>query len=950
MRGVALVAMIINHTSSMFPALIHGVKTYVYEAFGFFSMAEVFFFIAGVSAARAYVLNPSYAYGGARRVRKVFRRVALIYAAHVATLAWVVLLNPAVRAPLATLLVGIQLGYQPILLDILPLYLGIMMLVPILAYSVETGRARFAIGASVLWYALAHVLPPLPDSARFQGVHVASGFDLGGWQILFVIAFVATARRAELARIVRPTRALYGVAAVVALALLVLRHALPEAMIDHAPLLFGKRSLGLVRLVDFLVVCVAWQGLIPRLERARIPGALVALGRNSLVVFTLHVFVAYGAMFILVRDLSLAAPSAATQLVACTSLVLVQLLLPTLLARVRDASSRGNAALFAGAWLVPLAFVPGWGNGYTEPKIALTFALGAACLFALAKRAVAGATPIPVRARPWALAMGAIVVVEAASLGRGPNTGLALETLGLTLTAVGVVMWLAWSATPELDIRAFAYAAVFPLVVVLGGALAMIVLRHPVFSFYSPFGATVGLKNSLSVLLASSVPFLLVLTDRARAGDGRDGASPWSRRAAVLAVVALLAVMCWVVFANRTRSAWWMFLVYAIAMAVAWVRSRERAWGKMLARFVLAAGAGAILLVAVPNRLRWTSSSPYVDSLATLASFEASSGRDKLWRVALHMLGTHPLLGTGPGNYAVTWRATIPETNVDPAVFAFLRPDLSLFNDYLQMGVECGVVAAGLLAFAVLIVPTRAFWRLACAPPGAPAKVPEALAALACVGIAFDAFFDYPFNRPETLLVFAVCCGLACRALEELPHAGDAVAAPPGAPPPWWSIVRERLLPALAVCSALLVGGVGVSLSVGLTARRLAEAQPALLARALAWWPWDPQWNAYYAHVLLAHGQAEVAERYAILRRRAWPEDPESFLIEALVRDHRGEESAALEAFRRAIVKVPGGRCHLDGFREYTAWRARPELPAELALTPEEQAPCKEPRDPVSRR
>jgi O-antigen ligase len=155
-------------------------------------------------------------------------------------------------------------------------------------------------------------------------------------------------------------------------------------------------------------------------------------------------------------------------------------------------------------------------------------------------------------------------------------------------------------------------------------------------------------------------------------------------------------------------------------------------------RLVVAAALAVTLLVVIPNRLQWASNSPYVDSLTTMVSLESSSGRDKLWTVAFHVLGVHPLLGVGTGNYSVLWRSFISETNVDPAVFAFIRPDLPLFNDYLQVGVESGVFAAALFAFALLVLPARAFLRLvARRDPATP--VVEALPCLMSLGVAVDA-------------------------------------------------------------------------------------------------------------------------------------------------------------------------------------------------------------------
>lgn len=590
-------------------------------------------------------------------------------------------------------------------------------------------------------------------------------------------------------------------------------------------------------------------------------------------------------------------------------------------AAASDQTSRSGpwtTALLVAAWAVPLLLVKNWGNSYTEPKIFAVFMIGLCSATAVARRAAAAA----VETNLWLLCMMGVLACRLASLVHTNNVGLHLQAIGLTVSAIAIGHYIHGAG---LRPRALAGLATVPVAVILVGALAMIVFRRAIFSDYSPFGSTVGLKNSVSVFLAQSLPLLLVLL------LPQDTAPRRATRVVKSALVVLLvALVCWVVFANRTRSAWWMLVVYAVGMVVAWIRSGDRRWAHLSLAFMAAAAIGMGLLALVPNRLAWTSVTPYSDSLSRMASLEGSSGRDKLWTVGLEMLRQHPLLGVGTGNYPVVWRDYIRDTHVDPAAFAFIRPDLPLFNDYLQVAVEDGLVAAVLFIVAMVVLPVRTFFRLTAR--GASSDLAPAVLCLAGLGLVVDAAFDYPFSRPETLLLFVLCHFAASKSVEGrvrvLPQKG-----------------RAAMVGFLA--AGIFLGGVALRMAAGLTVRALADDKPAALSWALTLWPWDCQWRSSQAKRLLAAGERDVATRYAALRRAAWPQDPESSLIDALVLEDRGDFAGAIDAYRTAVVKVRGGRCHDDGFREYLRMSHRPDLPPGLTLlTEEERRACEHPRKP----
>jgi len=66
---------------------------------------------------------------------------------------------------------------------------------------------------------------------------------------------------------------------------------------------------------------------------------------------------------------------------------------------------------------------------------------------------------------------------------------------------------------------------------------------------------------------------------------------------------------------------------------------------------------GALIAVALPNRLNWNSDSPYLDSARGVVDFRKGSGRGRVaqYRNTLRMAAAHPLLGVGPGNWPVRY-------------------------------------------------------------------------------------------------------------------------------------------------------------------------------------------------------------------------------------------------------------------------------------------------------
>ena len=76
---------------------------------------------------------------------------------------------------------------------------------------------------------------------------------------------------------------------------------------------------------------------------------------------------------------------------------------------------------------------------------------------------------------------------------------------------------------------------------------------------------------------------------------------------------------------------------------------------------ILAVIAGAALALTLPNALDWRSDTPYIDTLKGLTNYQEGSGRGRLlqWRNSLALVVADPVLGVGPGNWAVEYPVVV---------------------------------------------------------------------------------------------------------------------------------------------------------------------------------------------------------------------------------------------------------------------------------------------------
>ncbi|MGH2342045.1 OpgC family protein [Segnochrobactraceae bacterium EtOH-i3] len=297
-RGVALVMIFINHVPG------NPFEHLTSRNYGISDSAELFVFLAGLSAALAYLPRFGPGEALAQSVR-IWQRSWSLYLFHLSTtiiavallmLAWRTFQDPfwlrtngvdiLLRQPVAGLLglgtMGFQLGY----FNILPLYIALFAALPVMLFLAKRDLSLL-LAASLSIY-IGFQLTPIATPSYPQ----AGGwfFEPLAWQLLFVIGFLVGALRQE-----GLTIPYHPVAFSMALGIMLLGALAAQTGYAPGPGLlplpdflyqFNKQVLSVPRLVHALALFYVVATLrIPALDRLTASNPLARIGRHSLAVF-----------------------------------------------------------------------------------------------------------------------------------------------------------------------------------------------------------------------------------------------------------------------------------------------------------------------------------------------------------------------------------------------------------------------------------------------------------------------------------------------------------------------------------------------------------------------------------------------------------------------------------------------------------------------------------------
>jgi O-antigen ligase len=376
--------------------------------------------------------------------------------------------------------------------------------------------------------------------------------------------------------------------------------------------------------------------------------------------------------------------------------------------------------------LLPLTVWPGLERPFSTPKLVLLAAgvvVCAALAGNVARRRVSGGRGSQVlRAlvflwlTPWAVAslcgefasrdavvlgvFGALWALVLAGVGAGPRALAAAQVLGTTGVAL-VTLLQAVGADP------FGATGWAPAIAGASSRLAL-------------YG-TLGNPNFVAALVAGTVPLGAWLAVSAASSRSR-----WLASAALTLQVLALAA---------TGSRGGALGLAAGALTWLWLTAGRRATALALAGTVVA----GVLVAVSPAR-------PLGETVA---------GRLFIWRVAWPHAWERPVVGRGPGSFAVLYpgweRGSRRPDHPDAADAVFAGPQQHAHNDYLEALVERGL--PGLMSLAGVLCATLVAARSAPGNGGAAAGAAGAMA----LGVL--ALVDFPFTRPAEVTLFwtAVC-------------------------------------------------------------------------------------------------------------------------------------------------------------------------------------------------
>jgi len=317
-RGLALFFIFIDHIPD------NTLSYATLAAFGFSDAAEIFIFISGYTAAMVYgrAMDQQGALFGAAQI---FRRVWTLYVAHIflfviftAEVSYTVLTfnNPMyndelrvgdfLAEPHVAIIQALLLQFQPPFLDILPLYIVLLGVFPmvLLALRVQPG---LALVPSLLLYL---AVPRLQIAAHGYPEGNAWFFNPFAWQFLFIIGGALGYAAQQQRRFVPHSRALAAAAVgFVVFSLVVKLSWAIHSVYDPFPALLikqlwpiNKSNLAPLRLLHFLSLAYAVVYFVradnPFLQRAW-ARPVIRCGQNSLQIFCEGILLSVLAHFVL---------------------------------------------------------------------------------------------------------------------------------------------------------------------------------------------------------------------------------------------------------------------------------------------------------------------------------------------------------------------------------------------------------------------------------------------------------------------------------------------------------------------------------------------------------------------------------------------------------------------------------------------------------------------------
>ncbi len=280
--------------------------------YGFSDPAEVFIFVSGYANAYVYgrvMEQRGFVVGGAQIVRRAFEAYIaqiVLFVILIGEVFWLShgshALDDAVNIrilherPDESILALLQLKYMPVNMNVLPLYVVVLAVSPVVLWLLQKAPA-LALALAAAIYAAANLfglnLPSFPHGYWY--------FNPLAWQFLFVLGVWCGLGAADWVWPLVRSRLVLILAAIYAVAVFVMflawnRLNLGAYIPEWSLYAFGKTNLGVLRLLHFLTLAIVADWLIPRDWPPltwRVVRPLILCGQHSLEVFCLGVTLAF---------------------------------------------------------------------------------------------------------------------------------------------------------------------------------------------------------------------------------------------------------------------------------------------------------------------------------------------------------------------------------------------------------------------------------------------------------------------------------------------------------------------------------------------------------------------------------------------------------------------------------------------------------------------------------
>jgi O-antigen ligase len=412
-----------------------------------------------------------------------------------------------------------------------------------------------------------------------------------------------------------------------------------------------------------------------------------------------------------------------------------------------------------------LAMVPGGLLGAERHHFAKEAVLGAAAFFA---------SIACFRRRPRLcvdrveLCWAGFLALSVLSMLAARSPWFSLRAMGLSLAGMAIYLTARRLSAEGLGEPMLNCAVVALCVVALTGVLEGYGLVSGLSLTNRAPGGTMGNRNRLAELLVIGFPVLWLQGLRARS-------RPYLAVTLLGSALAASAVLL-----SRCRGAWLAAIVMLAVAALLCIALRRSTLPPYRRRILLLAAApvvGVVATLAFESPLAWSTESPYVDSLSGIVSYRTGSGRGRLVQYAntARMIADNPVLGVGPGNWAVAYPRYASPGDPSYAPQNLLPTNRTAHSDWLGFAAERGIAALVLLLAGGAMLLGRFVGALRRAASTARERLEAAAGILLLVALAVTGSLDSVLSTAApTYLVFLVLGTIAVpdRAAFELSLSG----------------------------------------------------------------------------------------------------------------------------------------------------------------------------------